>query len=443
MDVQTAGKEIIIPKLGLTMTEATIVEWLKPEGTWVEKGEPVFALENEKASLEIEAPDSGFLRILEPAGATIPVLGRIGLLIPRITPAKNTIQEQASPVARILDTTEPAGLAEGMPGRQRASPKARALARKHGLHLADLPGSGPGGMIVSADLQPLLLQPLVKASPLARRLAAQAGLDLTKIEGSGPRGQIMREDIDHLISRPAEPIRLPIPPQQGKPAALPLSGLRGVIAERLTASWRERPQVTLTSEADAANLVSARQQIIAETGQKIPYDAFLVAIVCRALREHPQLNARLGESGIEVLTEMHIGVAIDTERGLLVPVLRHAHQKTLAEIWRELAALSGRALAGKSLPDDLIGGTFTITNLGMYEIDAFTPIINPPECAILGVGRILARPVGVNGQIVLREMMALSLSFDHRLVDGGPAARFLQRIKQLIERPFSLTLGGD
>jgi pyruvate dehydrogenase E2 component (dihydrolipoamide acetyltransferase) len=288
-------------------------------------------------------------------------------------------------------------------------------------------------MVVAGDV-PAAPAPL-RASPVARKMAAEASLDLTAVPGSGPRGMVMRRDIERVLTEPAPAA------QSATPQPLPLSGLRGIIAERLSAGWRERPQVTITTEADATNLVSARQQMLAETGEKIAYDAFLVKCVARALAEHPALNARLGPAGIELLPDINVGVAVDTERGLLVPVVQGAPRLSLRQVQAQLQTLAERARAGRSLPDDLAGGTFTITNLGMYEIDAFTPIINPPECAILGVGRIVARPVGLNGQVVLRDMLALSLSFDHRLVDGGPAARFLQRIKQLVERPFALFAG--
>jgi pyruvate dehydrogenase E2 component (dihydrolipoamide acetyltransferase) len=219
-----------------------------------------------------------------------------------------------------------------------------------------------------------------------------------------------------------------------------MSGLRAVIADRLSSSWQERPHVTLTSEADASNLVSARQQAIAELGQKVSYDSFLVALVARALTEHPFVNVRFTRAGIEEIAQINIGVAVDTERGLIVPVVRDAPGKSLVEIQQTLGDLVGRALASSSLPDDLTGGTFTLTNLGMFEIDAFTPIINPPESAILGVGRIVPKPIAVSREVVVRDMMTLSLSFDHRLIDGAPAARFLQRVKQLVERPFTLAL---
>jgi pyruvate dehydrogenase E2 component (dihydrolipoamide acetyltransferase) len=273
--------------------------------------------------------------------------------------------------------------------------------------------------------------PVVKATPVARKMAAEAGLELAAISGTGPRGEITRQDVEGALASDLRPATEAQPTGEIQP----LTGLRRFIAERLSAGWHERPQVTLTAEADATNLVSARQQIIAELGEKLSYDDFFVMLVARALHEHPRLNARLTEAGIERLAHVNVGVAVDTERGLLVPVVLDAASLSLMQIHHRLQELTERALAGGSLPDDLSGGTFTITNLGMYDIDAFTPIINPPECAILGVGRIAGRPVGFHGQVVLRDMLTLSLSFDHRLIDGGPAARFLQRVKQLVERP--------
>ncbi len=429
---------VVIPKLGLTMTEATILEWHKREGEVVLKGEVLFTLENEKSVLDIEAPASGILHILVQAGQTVPVLGAIGHL-EAAGPSGGTVTSEAPTSAQGTSPLPPASLVSeplagtAPPGEGlRASPKARALARQRGMSLGGVSGTGPRGMIVAGDVPAAIPMPApstLRGSPVARKMAAEASVDLTSVPGTGPHGTVMRQDVERALAEPTAP----------KP--LPLTGLRGIIAERLSAGWRERPQVTLTTDADATNLVSARQQMLAESGEKIAYDAFLVKCVARALAEHPALNARLGKSGIQLLPEINVGVAVDTDRGLLVPVVHDAPGLTLRQVQAELQSLAERARAGRSLPDDLAGGTFTITNMGMFEIDAFTPIINPPECAILGVGRIVARPVGFGGQVVLREMMALSLSFDHRLVDGGPAARFLQRVKQWIERPFALFAG--
>jgi pyruvate dehydrogenase E2 component (dihydrolipoamide acetyltransferase) len=428
-----------MPKLGLTMTEATLIEWLKGDGDQVAKGEPLFVLESEKSMLEIEAPTSGTLHILIPAGETVPVQTPIATLVQAASTRTQEPETAAHPASQITDRNS--RLTPHVSGPP-ASPKARALARRLEVSLVGIVGSGARGMIVAADVERAAAgAATVKASPVARRLAAQAGVDLSTIAGSGPGGRIMRQDIESATTKdlgvqPAAP-----PPREGQ--LQPLTGLRAVIADRLSASWRERPHVTLTTEADATNLVSARQQLTEELGQKVAYDALLVALAARALQELPGMNVRLAEGGLQRLSEINIGVALDTERGLLVPVLRDAAAKSFLQIQRNLAELVERALAGRSLPDDLSGGTFTITNLGMFDVDAFTPIINPPESAILGVGRIVAKPVAVDRQVVVRDMLTLSLSFDHRLIDGAPAARFLQRVKQLVERPFALALGQD
>lgn len=436
MTVINNRNKVIIPQLGLTMTQATIVEWLKPEGAWVEKGEILFSLENEKSVLEIESPASGYLHIIKNAGETVPVLGQIG----ELTLEENSQAQQGFQSKELGKLPEP-GLTAIQPQghiesdkRIAASPKARRIAKSRNLNLESIQGSGPRGMIIARDV--LEAEPLhrIKASPVARRIAAEAGVELAGVAGSGPRGQVMQRDVEKMIdaSRNIEQI---VSPSVGK--TLPLSGLRGVIAERLSASWLERPQVTLTTEADATFLVAARQQINAELTDraiKVSYNAILVYLVAKAIEENPGINVRLTETGLQTLPYINIGIAVDTPGGLLVPVIKDTHKKTILEIHQTLSTLTEKAIKGKCLPDDLTGGTFTITNLGMFDIDAFTPLINPPECAILGVGRIIEKPVGINGQVVLRSMMALSLSFDHRLIDGAPAARFLQRIKQRIER---------
>ncbi len=434
---------VVMPKLGLTMTQATIVEWLREDGDQVEIGELLFVIESDKSVLEIEAPASGRLHILVPAGDTVPVHQTIGHLVQG---ADSGSRPTAPPVADTAATPAahaPAGQAAPVlktePGRAAASPKARTLAQRLGIPLEGIAGTGARGMIVAVDVEGAVGRPspaAVKASPVARRIADRADLDLSSIAGTGPGGRVMRQDV--------ESARDSIQPSPATERTVqPLGGLRAIIAERLSSSWRERPHVTLTTEADTTNLISARQQAIAETGGKVSYDAFLVALVARALREHPYMNVQLTERGLEQLGQINVGVAVDTERGLLVPVVRNAAAKSLLQVQDALQTLVDRTLAGKSLPDDLAGGTFTITNLGMFEIDAFAPIINPPESAILGVGRIVARPVAVERTVVVRDMMALSLSFDHRLIDGAPAARFLQRLKQLVERPFALAVSNQ
>ncbi len=277
-------------------------------------------------------------------------------------------------------------------------------------------------------------------TPVARKMAADAGLDLSQLAGTGERRRITKADVEVSLTQVSAPV-----PYQGSviPAVetetRPLTGLRRIIAERMGASAHTTARVTLTTEVDAVELARVRSllrdSLESTLGFAVSYNDILVVVVSRALRELPYMNARLTEGGIRTLSQINVGVAVDTERGLLVPVIRDADRKGIAEIAKAFRELVGRARVGKSTPDDLTGGTFTITNLGMFDIDAFTPIINLPECAILGVGRIQERAVVRAGQICVRQVMVLSLTFDHRVVDGAPAARFLQRIKQLVETP--------
>ena len=442
--------EVILPKLGQTMEEGTIVEWLKQEGEPVQRGEVLFMVETDKATLEVEASARGFLRkILVPTGQTVSVLTVVAL-ITRTADEDIAAYEPQFRVSGSEFQVDEAGQPETFKPETRifASPRARRLARKKGVDLALVPGTAPKGRIVERDVLAYLErrprpEPVAgpKATPTAVKAAEALGVDIAAISGtdkrSGVSGRIMKAD----VTAAAQPV---LPAEELAVESVPLTGLRRIIAERMATSARETARVTLVTEADATAFVEARERLKAdvadEWGFAPGYNDLLGLIVARALREFPYMNARLSADGqaIERLSAVNLGMAVDTERGLLVPVIRDAHQKGLRTFGAEFRALVERARAGKSLPDDLTGGTFTITNLGMHEIDAFTPIINLPEAAILGVGRIQPKPVVRNGEIVVRQMWTLSLAFDHRVVDGAPAARFLQRIKQLVEDPYLL-----
>ena len=444
--------EVILPKLGQTMEEGTIIEWLKEEGEPVKRGDLLFTVESDKAVLEVESTARGFLRkILVPAGQPVPVLTVVGLITRQADEDISGYGQAPSPAAapQVAEVEEPAGPAAGAAtpepaepaGRIVASPRARRVAREKGIDLRLVTGSGPGGRIVEQDvLDHAAAQP--KATPVATKTAEALGVDLASVTGTGVGGRITKADVEAAAPAPQAPE--PVPAEAPAIETVPLSGMRRIIAERMAASHSTTARVTLITEADATTLVQVREELKAtvseEWGFAPGYNDLLGLIVARALREFPYMNARLNEEGtaIERLPYVNMGMAVDTERGLLVPVIRDADQKGLRAFGTEFRALVERARAGKSLPDDLQGGTFTITSLGLYDIDAFTPIINLPEAAILGVGRIQPQPVVREGEIVIRQMWVLSLVFDHRLVDGAPAARFLQRIKYLVENPFLL-----
>ena len=397
--------EVILPVLGETMNEGTIVEWLKKEGDPVERGEVLFMVETDKATLEMEAPAQGFLRqIMVPTGQTVPVLTVVGLITSTMDEPLEGAEEQGGRGAGESTSAPPL---PRTPARIFASPRARRLAREKGVDLTMVAGSGPDGRIVERDVV-AYLETLVLAPPLAP---------------TPPAPPALAEAVEAI-------------------AEVPLTGVRAVIARRMGESHRTTAPVTLTTEADASAFVELRERLkaglAAELGFDIGYNDLLIRLVAHALRQFPYMNARLDGETIRHLREIHIALAVDTDRGLLAPVIRNADRKGVAEIAREVRGLAERARAGKALPDEVSGSTFTITNLGMHEIDAFTPIINLPEAAILGVGCIKARPAVVEGELCVRQTMWLSLTFDHRLVDGAPAARFLQRIKQLIENPYLL-----
>jgi len=311
--------------------------------------------------------------------------------------------------------------------------------------LTEIIGSGQDGRIVEKDVAAYLAAAL-KVTPVARRLAETLDVDVNAVTGTGPAGRVMKADVLKASQRISE--TKPAPSVAAAPAPparvlveTPMTGVRAIIAQRMHTSHITTAPTALTIEVDATAFVALREKLkthfAKELGFNISYNDLLMVIVAKALRRFPALNARLDEAAgvIHQLGEINISLAIDTKRGLIVPVVRDVDRKGLLEIARITNDLVTRTRAGKVLPDELVGGTFTITNLGMFDIDAFTPLINLPEIAILGVGRIQDKPAVYNGEICIRKLMWLSLNFDHRLVDGGPASRFLQYIKQLVEDP--------
>jgi len=431
---------VIMPKLGWVMERGRITSWLKREGEQVSKGEPLFEVETEKVTVEVEAPASGILRkILARAGSVVEVFRVVGVIgspderMPETEePTKSIEETEASAGEQPTSEVEEKGqkvveTKTQAPRLIKTSPRARRLAEERRLDLSLVTGTGPGGWITERDVQSFLkAQP--PATPLARRVAQQAGMDLTAVKGTGPHGRITKEDVERALAAQARPIA----PRVAR--VITMTGVRSIVAERMAQSARTAAHVTLTTEADAAELVRLRKQL-KEDELPISYDTLLVKIAAQALREFPNLNATLVGDEIHLLQDINIAVAVDTERGLIAPVVRDTDRKGLSQLEREIRGLAEKARVGGLSPDDLVGGTFTVTNLGIYEIDAFTPLTNPPQCAILGIGRIVAKPAVSDGEVRVKPTVTLSLSFDHRIVDGAPAARFLQKVKRLIEKP--------
>lgn len=461
---------ILIPKLGMSVTEGTVAQWLVPDGAKVEKGQVVYFLVTEKIEMEIEAEDAGYLRQLVPADTTLPAGAVVGCILAegeelpeeyRAVAAATTTAAAAAPSAApavqprataAAPTPAPSPPAEGL----RSSPAARRLARELNVELAAVTGSGPEGRITEEDVRrhaearTAAPRAEVLASPLAKRLAQEYGIDLATIRGSGPGGRVVQEDVEQAVASrqaaaaaPAAEAPSAVAAAAGPKAGetIPFRGMRRTIAQRLQQSLQEMAQLTLSMEVDmteAANLLNQIREEWRRQGLHVTYTDLIVRATAIALTEFPLLNSTLDGETIHLLPEVNIGVAVALEEGLIVPVVRRTNEKSLREIGTLVHELAQRTREGRLTVDDVTGGTFSITSLGMYDVGIFTPIINPPQAAILGVGVIKEVPAFQDNQVVRRSVMNLSLSFDHRLVDGAPAAEFLRRIKRLLERPYLL-----
>jgi pyruvate dehydrogenase E2 component (dihydrolipoamide acetyltransferase) len=453
--------EVYIPQLGQTVEDVVIVDWLVKDGDKVEQGQEILEVETDKAVFPIEAMGKGYIHIGPyKAGDTVPVLEVVAIIgkqddVFTVTPEKTAaepVEAETETTDQPVSATSPAPPTPGASetnGKIFASPRARKLAAQSDLPLDAITPTGYGGVrIVERDVA-AYLESAPKATPVARNLASDEHVDLRQVSGTGTAGKITRSDVLRtLAGQPApgtmaaSPVDLPDMPVVER---VPLTGIRGTISRRMSISTQATSRVTLFMDADATEFVAMRtrlkDRVAEEWGFAPGYNDLLAMISARALREFPYMNARLAADAIELLEPVNIGMAVDTERGLMVPVIKNVDQKSLREFGEEFRALVEQARTGRISPDHLSGGTFTITNLGMYDVTAFTPVINLPEAAILGVGAIVRRPVEYRGEIALRHMTELSLVFDHRIVDGAPAARFLQAIKNMIEEPYLWLVG--
>jgi len=410
-----------VPQLGLTMETGTILQWVKAEGDKVEKGQPVVVIQTDKVEYEVEAPVAGtLLKIAAKEGTELPVGSLMGV-----------IGQPGEDISALLGG---APAPKAAPVEQPAARPAPAAPSQPAPVAAPAPVRAPGER--------------VKVSPVAKKLAQDHGIDVSALTGTGPEGRIVREDVERAIAAKGQAPsagssqagRAPsAAPQVATADSIPLSGMRKVIFDRMGQSWREAARVTLFADADMTELVRLRQAKGAEWerrfGLKPSYSDLIHLAVARALREEPRINCRLDGQAVRVRREVNLSFAVDLGEGLVAVVIKDADKKSLADLAGAARDLADRARTGKLTADDMADATFTVSNLGGFGVEYFTPIINQPQAGILGVGKIMEKPVVRDGGIHVRSMLTLSLVFDHRLLDGAPAAKFLAKVKELLEDP--------
>ncbi|MEW5957154.1 MAG: 2-oxo acid dehydrogenase subunit E2 [Chloroflexota bacterium] len=452
------AKKVIMPKFGMDQEFGTVSTWLKQEGDAVEKGEPILEVETDKVNMEVEASASGILAGIKAGpGQTVP----IGEVIAYILKPGETLSDEISApetpeetAPQVAETSVPPATAAPVPVR--VTPVAQRMAKTHGIDLGTVAAARAGERITRVDVEHHLssradgFSPAaapsgkIMAVPAARRLARELDLDLVEVLGTGPGGRIQSDD----VRRAAELRPAPAPVVSPEPSIMPtvrrlipLSGIRRAIAERLTSSVREAPQFIVSMDIEMRRALEVLEDLraAAPAGVRVTLTTVLVKACAWALARHPAVNASFQPDGIVEWADINIGVAAAVEQGLVVPVVRHADRLGAMEIATQVADLGQRAREGKLQLQEMQGGTFTISNLGMFGVDHFTAIINPPQAAILAVSRTAKRPVVTDDdQIEIKLLADFTLTADHRLVDGAKAAQFLADLKQAVEHPGAL-----
>ena len=451
--------EVVMPKFGLTMVEGTIQRWFKNEGDAISEGEALFEVETEKVLYEVESTASGTvakllygLEAVVPVGLPVAVIAEAGEdvaeVAARYSDGAPTPQAATSPAG---SPTPGAGSAAAAPAaaatdgkRAPVTPAARKLAAEHNIDTASLTGTGPGGRITREDVQQAIdaapaAGKRAPVTPAARKLAAEHNIDTTSLTGTGPGRRITREDVQQAIDAAAQaPAEVSTPAQE---QSVPLRGMRKVIAERMHKSLTDTAQLTITTEVDVTQLIERREEVRREFNTT--YNDFIIQACAHALLQHPRMNASLEGDAIQLHGAVHVGFAVALDEGLIVPVIHDADKKPLKTIAQEARALAEKARAGQLKLEEVSGGTFTVSNLGMAGVDAFTPILNSPQTGILGVGRIVDKPAVYQGEIARRSMLVLSLTFDHRVIDGAPAGAFLGSVADLLSHGNRIALAVD
>ena len=464
-------REIYLVKVGMSMTEGMVSEWFIPDGGEVKKGELVYALETEKVNLDVDAEYDGIVKHLVDVGVMLSPGDVVGYIFESDEDVPNTLDgtltdtstdtsaktlNSASPAAEVprpSATAKPVAPADASAdGHIKSSPAARRLAKELGIDYSRLSGTGPGGRIVEADVLAASASVPVaaraegrepKASPLAKRLAAERGIDLRQISGTGPGGRIVQADIAGTSTaggaRPT-PVLTPVSgPRAGE--SVPIRGMRKTIASRMHQSLQESAQLTMTMEVIMDDAVKMRNSLIDEWASEAirpTYTDLVIKAAAKALQKHPMMNSSFGDDEIILLQEINIGMAVALPEGLMVPVIRNADSLAVKSLVVESSRLAKGAREGALGLDDYAGGTFTVTALGMYGVDSFTPIINQHQAGILGVNRVHDGVAWDGDKPVRTSKMNLSLTWDHRIIDGAPAAEFLTAIRDLLAAPYRL-----
>jgi pyruvate dehydrogenase E2 component (dihydrolipoamide acetyltransferase) len=452
--------EIYLVKVGMNMTEGVVDEWYIPDGGAVEVGELLYRLETEKVNLDVDAEVAGTVKHLVGEGVTMKpgdVVGYVyapGEEIPDDLPAAGAATP--APAAETAETTAPAAAApaaitRGDGERILASPAAKRLAGELGVDISTVAGTGPGGRIVEADVQAAAAADAAagaaeerggRSSPMARKVARELGVDIATVTGTGPGGRITKEDVEMAAKAPpaAAPAAREAVASRGD-QTVPVRGMRKTIAARMHESLQSMAQLTMDMDVIMDDAVKLRGQLIeewADEGVRPTYTDLVIRAAAKALEKHPLMNSVFGETEMTLKGEVNVGMAVALEEGLIVPVVRHANVLNMKELARESSRLAAACRDGNLTPDDLQGGTFTVSALGMFGVDSFTPIINSPQVGILGVNR-LRDDVAWDGAVpVKRQAMRLSLTWDHRALDGAPAAQFLATVRDLLEAPYRL-----
>lgn len=438
---------VVLPKQGQSVESCIISAWKKKAGETVQAGEILCEVETDKALVEIESTASGvLLEIFFKAGDDVPVLTNIAAIgqpgedVSALRPAGASTAPVAVPPSVPVSPAQPVPAATGPVAEfTGVSPRARSLAKTAALDPASLLGSGPAGRIIERDVQAALAAQHTPAiTPLARTMLATGGYT-APVQGSGVSGRIMSDDLKKLSAAAGETVASSTPslPQESQPdnvEVIPVKGIRKVIASRMLESLQTTAQLTLNSTADARALLAYRQRLKGSSEslglQKITLNDLLLLAVARTLPQYPQLNALFSGDTISQYKDVHLGVAVDTSRGLMVPVIRRANTLSLKQLAEEAKRLAAACLNSSVKADELSGGTFTVTNLGAFGVESFTPVLNPPQVAILGAGNINLKPVELEGKVEFIPHLSLSLTINHQVIDGAPAARFLQALAQ-------------